>query len=165
MAHLLSYSGNPYKLSDQVIRRINGPSDNFDVLMDQAGYNGNYSTGNYEYVVLRNYTGLWRWDQAVAASTTQTSMESYRISDDLMIWSGELGCGVGGAGINCFDIVSGPNPQGGAGCSVALGTQTNSGWHHFHMAEVNSDSYLYICNGPQHSSGHNMNHRAWFRAR
>jgi hypothetical protein len=31
------------------------------------------------------------------------------------------------------------------------------------MAAANTDSYLYICNGAQHSSSHAMNHRFWFR--
>ena len=32
------------------------------------------------------------------------------------------------------------------------------------MAESNSDSYMYLCNGPQHSSSVAMNHVYWFRS-
>src|SRR5688572_11132470 len=77
----LTLKGSPYKLSDAAIVALTGPSQNFDVLADQAGYNPLYSTGNYEFVVLRNYTGLWRFDAPVAASTTQTTMQSYRAAD------------------------------------------------------------------------------------
>ena len=44
-----------------------------------------------------------------------------------------------------------------------MGTESHDGNHHFYMSNFNSDTYLYICNGPQHSSGHDMNHRWWFR--
>ena len=71
----------------------------------------------------------------------------------------------GGAGINCYNILSGANPSGGSGCSVATGTASNGGWHNFYMADTNSDTYLYICNGAQHSSNYDMNHRFWVRPR
>jgi hypothetical protein len=155
--------GNPYKLADDVIRAIIGPTENFDILADQNGYNPSYSTGNYEYVVLRNYTGQWRFDGPVAPSATQTVMQSYRAADGALAWTGELLCGLGGFGINCLNVLTGPNPAGGAGCTIAMGTLTHSSWHHFYMGDVNTDTYLYICNGAQHSSGNNMNHRFWFR--
>lgn len=160
----ITHKGNPYKLSDEVIRALIGPSMNFDVMADQSGYNSTYSTGNYEYVILRNYTALWRFDTPVNASTTQTVMQSYRRADNALAWTGELLCGFGGAGINCLTVVSN-NPQGGAGCAINMGSASNSAWHHFYMSEVNSDTYLYICNGAQHSSSHDMNHRWWFRER
>jgi hypothetical protein len=158
----LTHKGNPYKLADGVIRDLIGPSQNFDVMVDQSGYNSSYSTGNYERVILRNYTGNWRFDGPVAASTTTTVMQSYRKSDGALAWTGELACGAGGAGINCSTVVLN-NPQGGAGCDISMGTASNAGWHHFYMGETNSDTYLYICNGAQHSSSHDMNHRWWFR--
>lgn len=161
----LAHKGNPYKLSDDVIRAFIGPSQNFDVMVDQSGYNSAYSTGNYERVILRNYTGFWRFDAPVAASTTQTVMQSYRKSDGALAWTGELGCGFvsgAGAGINCEPVVSN-NPQGGAGCGISMGSATHEGWHHFFMSVSNSDTFLYICNGAQHSSNHDMNHRWWFR--
>jgi len=155
--------GNPYKLADDVIRSIIGPTENFDILADQNGYNSGYSSGNYEYVVLRNYTGQWRFDAPVTPSATQTVMQSYRAADGALAWTGELLCGLGGFGINCLNLLTGPNPAGGAGCTIAMGTLTHSGWHHFYMGDVNTDTYLYICNGAQHSSSNNMNHRFWFR--
>jgi hypothetical protein len=60
-------------------------------------------------------------------------------------------------------VLTGPNPAGCAGCTIAMGTFTHSSWHHFYTGDVNTDTYLYICNGAQHSSGNNMNHRFWFR--
>lgn len=33
------------------------------------------------------------------------------------------------------------------------------------MSEYNSDTYLYMCNGAQHSSSYDMNHRWWIRER
>ncbi|MBD8526691.1 fibrinogen-like YCDxxxxGGGW domain-containing protein [Pseudomarimonas arenosa] len=162
-ADALTLKGNPYKLSDDVIRAIIGLSENFDVLADQAGYNSAYSTGNHEYVVLRNFTGTWTFGAQMPVSSTATTMNSYRASDNTLAWTGALSCGGrGGPGINCYDVVSN-NPMGGSGCAINMGTSSNSGWHHFYMAETNSDSYLYICNGAQHSSGYNMNHRFWFR--
>ncbi len=156
--------GNPYKLSDNAIRAIIGPTNNFDVMADQAGYNDSYSNGNFEYVILRNYTAMWKFDGPVANSSTQTLMQSYRLADDALAWTGILNCGNGGAGINCYDVIQN-NPAGGGGCQISMGKQTDGGWHHFYMGETNSDTYLYICNGAQHSSGHNMNHRFWFRER
>ena len=160
----LTLKGNAYKLADQSIRNLIGSSENFDVLATQTGFNTSYSTGNFEHAILRNYTGEWRWDQAMGASTTTTSLESYRSSDGALAWQGEIEFGFGGAGINGFNLLSGSNPQGGAGCDINMGTSSNSGWHHFYMAETNSDSYLYLCNGAQHSSSHAMNHVYWFRS-
>jgi len=162
----LTIKGNAYKLADDSIRSIIGTSGNFDVMADQAGYNNAYSTGNYEYAILLNYTGIWSWDQAMADSTTTTTLQSYRNSDGSLAWSGELIYGMGGAGINGYTLASGSsNPAGGSGCDIDMGLADNSGWHHFYMGETNSDSYLYLCNGPQHSSSFDMNHRYWFRER
>jgi cysteine-rich repeat protein len=165
VADALTLKGNAYKLADAIIQGVIGPAGTFDVLADQAGYNSTYSTGNYEYVVLRNYTGTWAWNGNLAESTTTTTLQSYRLSDDLLLWTGELSCAAagGGFGINCAILVSATSPGGGSGCAVALGTETLADWHHFYMAAANTDSYLYICNGAQHSSSHAMNHRFWFR--
>ncbi len=160
----LQLKGNPWKLSDTQIKEIIGSDNNFDVMFDQANYNTSYSSGNYEYVVLYNYTATWTWAKVVPASSTATSVKSYRISDGAVAWSGNFQCGdVGGWGINCYTVTAGSNPQGGAGCNINMGTASNGGWHHLYMAEGNTDTYVYLCNGPQHSSGHNMNHRYWFR--
>lgn len=160
----LTLKGNPYKLSDDSIRSLIGSGENFDVLAEQTGFNSTYSTGNFEYAILRNYTGTWAWDQAMSASTTTTVLQSYRASDNALAWTGEFQFGAGGAGINGATLLSGPNPAGGSGCDINMGTASNAGWHHFYMAETNSDSYMYLCNGAQHSSGHQMNHLYWFRS-
>lgn len=157
--------GAGYKLSDDVIRALIGPRGNFDLLADQVGFNSAYSAGNFEYVVLRNYTGTWQFTGTVAASTTPTTMQSYRSSDAALAWTGTLSCGEPGFGINCFTVTGGPNPQGGAGCTLNMGSASNVGWHHVYMAFTNTDSYLYVCNGAQHSSGQNMNHRWFIRER
>ena len=163
VADAMTRKGNAYKLSDADIRAIIGSNQKFDILADQNGYNSAYSTGNYEYVILRGYTGYWRFDTIVVASTTTTTFQSYRLLDNALAWTGNLECGVaGGAGINCVNVLAN-NPQGGAGCNINMGIASNSGWHHFYMSETNQDTYLYICNGPQHSSSHDMNHRWWLR--
>ena len=160
----LTLKGNAYKLADQNIRDLIGPGMTFDVLATQTGYNPFYSTGNLEYAVLRNYTGDWRWDQAMGASSTTTSLESHQLSDGALLWQGEFLFGDGGAGLNSHTLLSGMSPSGGSGCSTALGTATSGGWNHFYMAETNSDSYMYLCNGAQHSSSVDMNHVYWFRS-
>ena len=159
----LALKGSPYKLSDDFVRALIGTSQRFDVLGDQNGYNESYSTGNFEYAVLRNYTGTWRFDGPVAPSTTATILTSYLSEDDTVAWRGELECGQDGAGINCYDVLSGTNPAGGSGCIVQMGKSTSGSWHHFYMSATNSDTYMYLCNGAQHSSGRDMNHRYWFR--
>ncbi|MEI7425551.1 MAG: DUF2341 domain-containing protein [Candidatus Moraniibacteriota bacterium] len=163
IADATAHKGNPYKLSDIDIRTIIGPSQNFALLADQDGYNSAYSTGNYEYVIARNYTGYWRFDTVVAASSTTTSFQSYRLSDNALAWTGNFSCGIGGWGINCYTITSGNVPGGGSGCAINMGKATDPSWHHFYMAETNTDTYLYICNGPQHTSSYDLNHRWWFR--
>ena len=88
------------------------------------------------------------------------------MSDDALAWTGNLRCGNtggGGAkGINCYNVLEN-NPQGGAGCDINMGKASNTGWHHFFMSQWNKDTYLYICNGPQHSSGNRFSHRFWVR--
>jgi hypothetical protein len=164
-------SNSGYKLDDAVIRAIIGASNNFDVLGDQIGHNSTYSQGNHEYVVLRNYTASWTFGALVPESTTPTTMESHRAVDEALAWTGRLDCGstggvnTGARGINCLNVNIGPNPQGGLGCMFNMGASSSSTWHHFYMSDYNSDTYLYICNGAQHTSGHDMNHRFWFRER
>ena len=162
----LTNLGSGYKLSDDTIRAIIGPNQKFDILADQSGYNTAYSNGNYEYVILRGYTGYWRFDGPVAASTTTTTFQSYRKSDGALAWTGNLQCGYdsgsGVAGINCYTVLSN-NPQGGAGCNINMGIASNPDWHHFFMSQYNQDTYLYICNGPQHTSNDRFSHRFWVR--
>jgi len=158
--------GSPFKLSDESIKALIGPTNNFDVMADQIGYNPSQSHGNYEFVVLRDYTGEWTYEKAMAPSTSPTKFQSYRSSDGELAWSGNLKCGVGGAGINCHNLIdNSKNPAGGNGCSIRLGYQGGADQHHFFMGATNSDTYLYVCNGAQHSSGNNMVHRFFLRAR
>jgi len=154
----VTLKGNAYKLSDESIRQIIGSSLNFDVMADQAGFNSTYSNGNYEYAVLTNYTGKWTFEEAMQASLTHTLLKSYSLLDDSLLWKGELLFGVGGAGINGSTMLSGP------GALTQVGTASHDTWHHFYMADTNSDSYLYLSNGAQHSSNREMNHRYWFRS-
>jgi len=158
-----------YKLADTSINAVIGDGT-FDILADQVGFNPVYSTGNHEYVIVRNYTATFSFTSLVPESSTPTVFESYRAADDMLNWRGRLQCGnVGAAGINCFNVltVSNPvgtlNPQGGAGCLVPLGKNTDVGWHHFYMGDTNADTYLYICNGAQHSSSYDLSHRWWVR--
>jgi hypothetical protein len=167
----LIFRGGNYKLSDDDIRDIVGPTNNFDVLMDQQGHRAAYSSGNYEYATLTNYTGSFTFASLMPESTTTTAMTSYRARDNAVAWTGRLACGAGGGvatgskGINCYNVASGTNPGGGSGCSISMGSTTNSGWHYFYMSNDNSDTYLYLCNGAQASSDGDMNHRFWFRER
>lgn len=170
VAYATTQKGNAYKLDDQDIRNIIGPGNNFDVMADQNGYNSAYSTGNYEYVVIRNYTGYWTYEKAMPASLTTTTFQSYRASDNALAWTGNITCGYdggyGAAGINCLGSLGVTNPpQGGAGCAINMGSASNAGWYHFFMNQYNDDTYMYICNGAQHSSGQAMNHRFWIRER
>lgn len=162
----------PFKLSDIQIRGIIGADRNFDVLVDQHGHNSAYSSGNHEYVILRNYTADFSFNSLVPESSTVTQMQSYRASDNALAWTGRLACGTPvassgvdgrGVGINCNNVVTGPNPSGGAGCNINMGSSVSTGWHYFYMSEYNTDTYVYICNGAQHSSSHDMVHRWWFR--
>jgi hypothetical protein len=164
----MTLEGGNYKLSDNDIRDIIGPANKFAVMAVQVGHNTQHSTGNYEYTILSNYTGTWNFGVLMPESTTATSLAAYRVVDNANIWTGRLGCGDGSVdanarGIACSALISGPNPAGGAGCSVALGSVTNAGWHDWYMSNGNTDTYTYICNGAQHSSSHAMNHRFWFR--
>ena len=166
----LSLKGNGYKLSDTDIRAVIGTGRKFDYLVDQSGYNTAYSYGNYEYVVVYDYTADWKFDSLVATSETTTSMVSYRASDNAVMATFNLVCGTAGGansagcGINCITVAAGSiNPAGGSGCSINVGKQSDGGWHHHYMSEHNGDTYMYICNGAQHSSGQEMNHRYWFR--
>jgi len=88
----LTHLGNGYKLSDDAIRAIIGPNQKFSILADQSGYNTAYSTGNYEYVILRDYTGYWRFDGPVLASTPQQLFNP--IEYLMMLWHGLEICNV-----------------------------------------------------------------------
>lgn len=158
---------DPYKLSDATVNAVIGSDNNFDILVDQLGHQTASSNGNHEYVVVRNYTGVYTYTAAVPESSTATVFESYRAVDGAIAWRGRLQCGVGGYGINCGPVLStpnplgAPNPQGGLGCLLGMGTTTSSGWHALYQGETNTDTYIYICNGSQHTSSYSNVHR-WF---
>ncbi|HYI02567.1 fibrinogen-like YCDxxxxGGGW domain-containing protein [Hyalangium sp.] len=162
-----SYRLEPYKLADAAVRAIIGSDNQFDILVDQFGHNTTYSTGNHEYILVRNYTGAYTYTTAVPESSTATVFESYRAVDNTIAWRGRLQCGDPGYGINCSSLLStpnplgDPNPQGGLGCLIAMGTQTNAAWHTLYQGATNSDTYIYICNGAQHTSTYSNVHR-WF---
>lgn len=84
-------------------------------------------------------------------------------------WEAQLKCGVGGAGINCYGATSytagfNANSRGGYGCRYNPSRGRWSGNPHYYMFNTNHDTYVYICNGAQHSSGQNMNPRWWIRS-
>ncbi len=164
----------PYKLPDPTIRTIIGTDNNFDLLADQVLHNTGYAAANNEYVIVRNYTALFSYTALVPESSTATIFESYQAYDNALAWRGRLGCGVGGAyGINCYPLLTTPNPwgaanpQGGLGCIINMsgGTlpSTNPGWHHLYMGDTNTDTYIYFCNGAQHTSSYSNIHRWWVR--
>jgi len=166
----LTHKGTPYKLSDADISGVIGTGRKFDFLADQSGFNSHYSNGNYEYVVVRDYTADWTFGALVADSETTTTMTSYRLSDDAIMDTFNFQCGPsagvnsGARGVNCLNIADGTTrPAGGSGCYINVGKRTNDGWHHLYMSNHNEDTYIYVCNGAQHSSSYDMNHRFWFR--
>ena len=158
-----------YKLADPIVNAIIGDGT-FDLMTDQVGYNSAYSSGNHEFVIVRNYSATFAFTARVPESSTPTVFESYRASDSMLNWRGRLACGnVGGVGINCEDLqvtgqpVGAVNPQGGAGCLAALGNQSSATWHLLYMSHTNTDTYVYLCNGAQHSSSYDLAHRWWVR--
>jgi len=42
-----------------------------------------------------------------------------------------------------------------------MGTATNPSWHSLYQGNTNTDTYIYICNGAQHTSSFSNVHR-WF---
>ena len=164
--------GASFKHSDTQIRAAmgGGSEQNFDVMFDQAGVNRSYSWRNFEYIILRNYTVYWRFDIRVAESKTVTKAESWDRDTGDMLWTGRPVCGSthgGGKGINCYNVYGGStNPDGGKGCKVNKSRNNWSGVLHLYMSEHNTDTYMYVCNGAQHSStGRPLTHRYWFRER
>jgi len=161
----MAWRTNTYKLSDFQIRTITS-SNLYSVMADQNGFCCS-SVANTEFVILRNYSQPFNYNQLMWDSYYPTTMASYRMSDQALAWQGALQClGVGGFGINCFNVLQGTNPSGGAGCTINMGGLTSTAYHHFYMADsagTNYDTYLYVCSGPQASSSGNFNHRFWFR--
>lgn len=116
--------------------------------------------------MIRDYTAAWTFTSNVAASSTTTSFYSYRYVDDAVALKFNLNCGgthgggAGATGVNCDTLVSGSrNPAGGSGCDIDMGKDDSGGWHDVTMNRQNTDTYIYACNGPQHSSSYDLNHR------
>ena len=164
------YHGYSFTLSDVEIRAAmgGGSEQNFDVMFDQVGINSTYSYRNIEYVILRNYTANWNFTHRMPESKTVTKAESWHY-DGTLLWSGRPKCGntnSGGKGINCSGVYPGStNPNGGKGCKKNHSKNNWSGGLTLYMSEHNTDTYMYVCNGAQHTSGHSMSHRYWFRER
>ena len=78
--------GSPYKLSDAQIRAINGNAE-FDVMYDQEGFHPGYSSGNYEYGILKNYVGYFRWDKKTGNHLFSNGVELrlHRSSDNALV--------------------------------------------------------------------------------
>jgi len=161
----MSWRQTGYKLSDAKINGITGLSF-FNVMGDQNGFTASNSAGNFEYVILRNYSATFTFAGVTPESSTITTMQSYRISDNALAWTGRLQCGAiaGSFGINCYAVLTGINPSGGTGCAINLGTVANIAFHNFYMADAGAgNSFLSICNSEQRSDSGNFNHRWWFR--
>jgi len=117
----------------------------------------------------------------------RTYLESYKIpnfdgkdavGDGTLIWKGKTKCYEGSngrRGVFCSSaatsgsVVVGANTpsrgtDGGGGCTINLSRGLWSGSPHFVMWESNRNTYMYLCNGAQHSSSYNMVHRLWFRS-
>lgn len=162
---------SPYKLADTTIRLVVGNGATYEILADQVLHNTGYSNGNNEFVIVRNYTGQFTYTAPMPESSTATTFESFRISDSEIAWRGRLQCGIGGYGLNCSGLGGGSppnpigagNPQGGLGCLFQMGTSTSASWHDLYMGNTNTDTYIYICNGAQHTSSYSNIHRWWVR--
>lgn len=191
-ANVLGRRGHVYKLHDSKIRAVigqkqDGSKSMFEVMQDQAGWNQYYASSNREYNIMKDYTAKWHWTWAIAIdeSSTNSDFHSYKINnfdgtnpvgDGTLNWRGRPRCGTKSIGHNprhnagmfChgrpYNGASGftGDPRGGRGCKQNLGRWT--GEFHFFMSHHNTDTYVYICNGAQHSSSTGMNHRWWFRS-
>jgi hypothetical protein len=155
----------------------------FDYMMDQSGYNSYYSGGNREYMINRDYTARWffyRWE-GVYESSTKTEMTSYKVAgtsnwngrsaqgEGTVMWKGQANCGQqaagGAAGVNCNNVKGGvKRPDAGRGCKENL-SHNRCGTHqlHVYMCQTNHDTYMYLCNGCQHSSSNRFSHRSWVK--
>jgi len=130
----LSLRGGYYKLADSTILSITGCCG-YSIMGDQNGYVVASSTGNREYIIIRNYTALWRYDAAVPNSLTTLTFQDYRLSDNALMVTFQIDCGFwAGYGINCdgspSQVWAGINPQGGASCAQNLGLSgPNAAFH------------------------------------
>jgi len=191
-SNIFHAKGHPYKLADTKIRAVIGQKSGtptaFDIMGDQAGINSYYSGVNVEHTIITNYKANWYSSDSannpIKESSTTTEMKIYtlrsgsrsnpntpgvgnNVADGELAWTGRPKCGhVGKSGVNCYGNTKGKNagPRGGQGCKF---NRSRNRWHgtlHFYMSDTNKDSYLYLCNGAQHSSSSPMNHRWWIRS-
>jgi len=155
----------------------------FSYMVDQSKWNDYYSDNNKEYGVMKKYTARWRFVrfQQMDSSSTSEEFTSYAIpnfdgktpvGDGTVNWKGRPRCGSrymgggAGAGISCRDTHNGKpqrSPRGGRGCTKNTGRNRWGGSFHLYMLNTNHDTYMYICNGPQHSSYRRFAHRWYIR--
>jgi len=170
-----------------------GVESMFDYMGDQQGLNTHYSSYNIEHVITYNYKADWfsspnpsttRPMKESSNSKTQSKVFLLRSgarsnpntpgvgnnkADGEVAWTGRMRCGGRGrTGINCYGTpYSGSpqtNPNGGSGCKFRRDRRRWSGVVEYYMGNTNTNTYMYLCNGPQHSSGFTMNHRWWIRS-
>jgi hypothetical protein len=91
-ADAVTLRGGIYKLSDSDIISLIGCCS-WSIMVDQNGYVAAQSQGNFEYVIIRNYTAYWTWLTTVSNTLTQTSMQSYRVSDGRLLATWFTDCG------------------------------------------------------------------------
>ncbi|MCK5396696.1 MAG: hypothetical protein KAJ33_00425, partial [Thermoplasmata archaeon] len=173
-----------YKLSDNTIRAIIalGVPDKADYLWNQQGHNQYYADTNSEYVIMDGYNHQWDYSEGMGNSATNIRLRSFRRSDDAVthdsgwIASSTLGCAknagnTAAAGINCWagSGIYSSGWGGGSGsprCTYDLRVNPDHGWSgslRMAMSNTNSDNYLYVCNGPQHTSGSRYKMRVFVR--
>jgi len=183
--------GHAYKLADTKIRAVigqkSGTPTGFDLMGDQAGINSHYSGYNVEYAIMTNYKANWYSSESannpIKESSTTTEMKVYTLRsgsrsdpntpgvgnnkpEGELSWTGRPRCGKWGkSGVNCYGVYGGGNgPNGGRGCKI---DRSRGRWYHtleFFMSTNGKDTYMYLCNGPQHSSGFHMSHRWWIKS-
>jgi hypothetical protein len=188
--HWLTHLPGAYKMHDHEIRTVIGQSDYkndnkngkasmFSRMTDQSGYHSYYAGSNREYMIHKEYTARWRFYrfQVMPESTTTSKLTSYRWEsnyngnknpkgDGTVNWEGNPICARGGAGVNCRDTRSGTpssSLRGGRGCHRNIGHDRWHGSSYYYMMDTNHDTYIYYCNGPQHSSSNRFAHRQWLR--
>ena len=157
-----------YKLADDQVRSFIGDSNQFDLMVDQVGYRAGHSNGAYEYVLIEDHQGVWMCEDPMASSANEnTTFQAFRVSDDALVWEGELACGQwdppsNQAGLNCTSVIAN-NPAGGVGCTPQLGLLTDTDWHQVVMNGATGASSLAICNGQQSNYFADFKHRFWIR--
>jgi len=183
---VMSKKGCAYKMNDDVIRAVIGQKLNqvtkFDVMQDQIGTHTYYSRNNREWTMMTNYNAAWHFTRysPVRQSAPPARFRSYfmprnfdgvsSVGDGSINWEGTLNCGRSGtAGINCYGTLASAKgfnrkPIGGEGCRNNPSTNRWKGTLHWYMFNGNHDTYTYVCNGAQHSSGASMNPRFWIRS-